>query len=613
MSVSYTHILWNPFKKRYDRIILLFLVLYITGFMVVSKLLYPGLILPTIIIRTFGTLAILLLHLVLAIGPLTRLNRRFLPLLYNRRHLGVTMFLMASVHAIFSLIWFHGFSDYDPVYSVFTANTHYNSLIFFPFQVLGFCAYLIFMLMAFTSHDFWLNFLSPRVWKGLHMMVYLAYALVIMHVALGIIQYEDSPVLFGLLLTGLLTILSLHIAAGWKEFRFDLQKNRTDDSGWVYVCTHEEIEPECAKMVNIRGERIAVFKYDGKLSAVHNVCKHQNGPLGEGKIIDGCITCPWHGYQYLPANGRAPAPFTETLATYQLKLRGNRIYANPKALPEGTEIEPVLIPDMERPPKPDRDFFVGWLGVLPQSYKPVIRKFVPSFFLVGLLAITLISFNSKKIRMSSYNYDQVAEYQGELRASPFPMLRTLQRDEYGNPQVVLYPLVKEGKHGVDADLARLFKGRESQSVAGATIKGRIISRDGQVAMELAGVDDNIILSDEMPAIPLLDFTVRNDTILTGQIIDPKCYLGVMNPGEGKPHRECAINCIRGGIPPAFITEDSPEKKYYILVGEEGQKINQHVLFAVGEPVQLSGKVLKIDNWNMVYLNPAGGIVRLALK
>mgnify|MGYP003753304843 CR=1 FL=1 len=48
---------------------------------------------------------------------------------------------------------------------------------------------------------------------------------------------------------------------------------------------------------------------------MHNVCKHQMGPLGEGKIIDGCITCPWHGYQYLPANGQSPPPFTEMVKT----------------------------------------------------------------------------------------------------------------------------------------------------------------------------------------------------------------------------------------------------------------------------------------------------------
>ena len=97
------------------------------------------------------------------------------------------------------------------------------------------------------------------------------------------------------------------------------------------------------KIFTVNNERIAVFKYEGKLSAVHNVCKHQGGPLGEGKIIDGCITCPWHGYQYLPHNGQSPPPFTEKVATYELTLNGTTVYVNPKAFEEGTVVKPLTI------------------------------------------------------------------------------------------------------------------------------------------------------------------------------------------------------------------------------------------------------------------------------
>ena len=95
-----------------------------------------------------------------------------------------------------------------------------------------------------------------------------------------------------------------------------------------------------AKIFTVAKERVAIFKYDGKLSAINNVCKHQGGPLGEGKIIDGCITCPWHGYQYLPHNGQSPPPFTEKVATYELKLEANTVYINPLAFEEGTEVKP---------------------------------------------------------------------------------------------------------------------------------------------------------------------------------------------------------------------------------------------------------------------------------
>jgi nitrite reductase/ring-hydroxylating ferredoxin subunit len=77
-------------------------------------------------------------------------------------------------------------------------------------------------------------------------------------------------------------------------------ENEQPTPDFIYACEVADIPDNRAQMLIINGENIAIFKYDGKLSAVHNLCKHQNGPLSEGKIIDGCITCPWHGYQYRP-------------------------------------------------------------------------------------------------------------------------------------------------------------------------------------------------------------------------------------------------------------------------------------------------------------------------
>ncbi len=341
MAVGYEPVLWNRQKKRYDLILGGLMALYLALFIGVTLALYPEIVPQTLIIRATATLAILMLHVILSIGPLARLDERFLPLLYNRRHFGVSMFLIAAVHGIFSLIWFHGFGNVNPVYSVFTANMQYNSLVDFPFQTLGFFALLILFVMAATSHDFWLKNLSPRVWKILHMGVYFAYALVLMHVMLGAYQTENSPIQLGLYVLGLITLSGLHLAAGFKQSKTD-NAQLLIEQGWIQVGPVSEIPEDCARIVHHGKESIAIFKYEGKLSAISNVCKHQNGPLGEGKIIDGCITCPWHGYQYLPHNGTSPPPFTEKVATYDLKLEGNTVYVNPKGHPEGTELEPLV-------------------------------------------------------------------------------------------------------------------------------------------------------------------------------------------------------------------------------------------------------------------------------
>ena len=342
MGLDYQLVLWNKHKKKYDKIIALSMVLYLVLFVVISFLLNPEGTAETVLIRAFGSLAILMLHIILIIGPLCRLNPQFLPILYNRRHLGVSMFLAALIHGVLAIIQFHTLGNSNSVVAIFTSNLDYGSLTNFPFQVLGFLALLILFFMASTSHDFFLKNLSPKIWKGLHMMVYVAYGLIVLHVFLGAFQQETSLPTVGIMLVGFIVISGVHLTAALKEGKADSLRN-VEEEGWLKVCKIEDISESRAKLFTVEKERVAIFKYEGKLSAIHNVCKHQGGPLGEGKIVDGCVTCPWHGYQYLPHNGQSPPPFTEKVATYELKTQNGWVYINPNAMPEGTEVEPVKI------------------------------------------------------------------------------------------------------------------------------------------------------------------------------------------------------------------------------------------------------------------------------
>lgn len=341
MSVHYAPILWNRQKKIYDIVLLTFVLVYLVVFFILSGQFSALITFETTLIRATATLAVLLLHIILAIGPLARINTKLLPLLYNRRHLGVTMFFIALIHGVFSILQFSSLGNKIALVALFSTNTNYTSFIDFPFQVLGFIALVIFFLMAATSHDFWLKNLSPKIWKALHMMVYVAYALILMHVVLGVVQLETAPIMLFLIVGGFISITLLHLVASFKSTN-GLNNKTTSD--WKFVCLVSDIVDDCAKVVTLNGENIAIFKYNDKLSAVNNVCKHQNGPLGEGKIVDGCITCPWHGYQYEPHNGASPPPFDEKVTTYGLKLKGDQVFVNTAPFPEGTEVTPIQIP-----------------------------------------------------------------------------------------------------------------------------------------------------------------------------------------------------------------------------------------------------------------------------
>ena len=342
MSVGYTTIQWNGQKRRYDRVILVFSLSFLLVFIVLSLVLKPEITIETMLIRALGSLAILLLHIILIIGPLSRLDSRFLVLLYNRRHLGVTMFFIALLHGGYTILNFHTLGNENPLRSLFISNTHYDSFIHFPFEILGVTALIIFALMAFTSHDFWLKTLSPRIWKSLHMLVYLAYFLLILHVLLGALQNENSLALTYLLGFGAFSITGLHIISGYKEYKKDQQLAEGKDN-WIKIGFLDDIPNKRAITINSLDDRVAIFRNGRKVSAVSNFCKHQGGPIGEGKIIKGCITCPWHGYQYYPHNGCSPPPFTEKLHTYNLKLEDDIIYMFPLPNPEGTEVEPLHV------------------------------------------------------------------------------------------------------------------------------------------------------------------------------------------------------------------------------------------------------------------------------
>jgi len=350
MSVNYTAVQWNRQKKFYDFALVGGVALYFLAFSATTEMLFPLVTEEILLMRAFGTAAFLLLHIILCIGPLCRLNPKFLPLLYNRRHAGVTCFLLALIHAVMVVATYHAGSDLNPILSIFVSSPLTGSIAGVPFQPFGFFALLILFLLAATSHDFWLANLTAPVWKALHMSVYVAYALLVLHVTFGTLQGETSLIYVGSVAFGFTTVLGLHMAAARKEIMLDSDKsaigNRPsamETDGLMDACAVADIPENRARIVCVAGERVAIFKYGGKISAVSNVCQHQNGPLGEGKIVAGCITCPWHGYQYVPETGASPPPFVEKVPTFNVRVQNGRVWIDPKPNPAGSRAQPALI------------------------------------------------------------------------------------------------------------------------------------------------------------------------------------------------------------------------------------------------------------------------------
>lgn len=346
MSVSYRPVGWTRSKIVYDVVLLAGIGLYLVAFMrFAPRARTAGTLLDdqSLAIKAYGTCAFLLLTLVLMIGPLARLDTRFLPLLYNRRHFGVITCTVAAAHAMAVLDWYFAYSPLSPWVALFATDTAWGDLRGFPFIPFGLAAFLILLVLAATSHDFWLSFLTPPVWKSLHMSIYGAYGLAVLHVAFGAFQDARNAGLPVLVFGGSAVLVTLHLAAAWREHRLD-RRGPVDATGWIAAGRIGDVPAGRGLVVPLAdGSSVAIFREADSLSAISNLCAHQNGPLGEGRLRDGCVICPWHGYEYRLRDGCAPAPFTERVATYRLKLEADMILLDPKPNPLGTAAEPVAI------------------------------------------------------------------------------------------------------------------------------------------------------------------------------------------------------------------------------------------------------------------------------
>ncbi len=88
---------------------------------------------------------------------------------------------------------------------------------------------------------------------------------------------------------------------------------------WIRVCDSSRLPEGGAQEIVIGGEVIAVFRHQGELFAIDGLCMHQGGPLARGRLMDGTVTCPWHGWQYELKTGCNAATCKPMLKTYPVQ------------------------------------------------------------------------------------------------------------------------------------------------------------------------------------------------------------------------------------------------------------------------------------------------------
>jgi hypothetical protein len=246
--------------------------------------------------------------------------------------------------------------------------------------------------------------------------------------------------------------------------------------------------------------------------------------------------------------------------------------------------------------KPE-EFYIGYLPKAPSGIAGSAQNAVIGLMIVAVVVALVLIWGQQRFAASFFEFGNVREFEGELIEKPFPQL-LVRREGAATLTLpfVSYTLVGEGKHGAIADVLG-FGGQRVK------LRGTLIHRDETAMIEIvSGSVSKAANSEELFTNPAPE-TLSTET-LAGEIVDSKCYLGVMNPGHTKPHRECASLCIRGGIPPLFVVKDAEGHSVNLwLVSDTGEPVNQQVLEFIAEPVQITGQVKRSGDQLYLYANP----------
>ncbi len=250
------------------------------------------------------------------------------------------------------------------------------------------------------------------------------------------------------------------------------------------------------------------------------------------------------------------------------------------------------------------EFYIGWQEKMSDSNRSFLRKkLIPFFVGIPILVFLFVVFQ-KPFNAYRFEFGNVKNITGTYFHSPFPILvADAGMLPKGFSKEIL--LVGYGKFGAEGIMETIQEKNENLNGKKITLAGTLIYGDSKTLLELTNKDASLVKIENSTEKPAVVPSTPTPITVQGEILDPKCYFGVMKPAEGKIHKSCAIRCISGGIPPVFRNETGDAQQpydYYLIVDENGKKINQKVLPFVAEQVSVKGKTNEILNWKVLYID-----------
>lgn len=262
---------------------------------------------------------------------------------------------------------------------------------------------------------------------------------------------------------------------------------------------------------------------------------------------------------------------------------------------------------------PEPDFYIGWQNNAPASHAHAVRWVIGVLIVLVPAMAVLLVWHQRGFSEAVFEYGQLTILEGQLIRQPVPFLRVpVKNAPTDAPLYERVLLIGNGKHGAQSTVRQWERQHGPLTSRNISIRGTLIYHEGHAALELSEETESLLnlpVPARVPTKPIAQSL--GEVTLRGEITDPKCFLGVMKPGDGRPHRSCAVRCIAGGIPPLlWVRNGKNQGNGYLLVGPNGEMINNQIIDEIGCGVQIKGRLEQVDNWQILYIHAPVEVIRL---
>ena len=244
------------------------------------------------------------------------------------------------------------------------------------------------------------------------------------------------------------------------------------------------------------------------------------------------------------------------------------------------------------------EFYVGYVDRAPPATGRFVRRVVVSVMLALAATIAIVAASQDPLPSGVFEFGVQRDFEGVLYVEPLPYLRVVGPSGDGGRAATNLLLVGLGKHGLPEEFRR-HDGRK------VSFRGSLIYRENLAMVEMNDPASFREVGQPGPEEARPRSGSVAEVALTGELVDTKCWLGVMRPATGKVHRACAVRCLKGGVPPGLLVRD-PEGNatVFMLVGREGHALGFDLQMAA-RSVEVRGRLEFADGLPVIHVTRMG--------